>query len=103
MEEDEMSFVDEIKAICEKRVYRVRKQALHLGLEMGLRLGLHQALVCSYQARFGTMPEPLRETVDAIEDEHTLLAWVPLFTTGSIEDIAAAVLGTAAPQREPAR
>lgn len=98
-----MSFVEEIQAICEKRALRLCQQALGLGLEVGLREGLNRALVSSYQARFGSMPDSLREAFEATEDEHTLLGWVPLFTTGSVEDIAAAVLGASAAESQPAR
>jgi hypothetical protein len=88
-----MSYADEIPAIYDEWDRRVCQQALRLGLEVGLGEGLRRALLISYQARFGSVSEPLREAVELTEDEDTLLGWVPLFTTGSIEEIAAAVLG----------
>jgi hypothetical protein len=98
-----MNFVEEIQAICEKRARRLCQQALGLGLEVGLRGGLYRALVSSYQARFGSVPDSLLEAIELTEDEHTLLGWVPLFTTGSVEDITAGVLGASAAGREPAK
>jgi hypothetical protein len=56
---------------------------------------LHRALVASYEARFRSIPETLRVAIEAVDDEDTLMRWVVLFTTGSVEEIAAAVLGPA--------
>lgn len=107
LEEDEMSYANEIQAIYDEWDRRVRQQArqqgLKQGLEQGEERGLRRALLSSYQARFDTMPEPLRAALEATEDEDTLLGWVPLFTTGSVEEIAAAVLGPGAAQSEPVR
>lgn len=64
---------------------------------------LRAALVALYGTRFGAVPDSLREALEAIEDEHTLLGLVPRFATGSVEDIAAAVLGASAAGREPAK
>lgn len=97
-----MSFVEEIQTICDKRARRLCQHALGLGLEVGLREGLHRALVSSYQARFGSVPDSLLQAIELAEDEHTLLGWVPLFTTGSVEEIEAAVLGPDAAQSTPA-
>lgn len=98
-----MSYAEEIQAIYDKWDRRVRQQALKQGREEGREQGLRRALVSSYQARFGSVPEPLRAALELTEDEDTLLGWVPLFTTGSVEDIAAAVLGPGAAQSEPPR
>lgn len=110
-----MSYAEEIQAIYDEWDRRVRQQAEQRGIKRGLKRGLQRgreegreqglrrALVTSYQARFGTMPEPLHAAIEATEDEDTLLGWVPLFTTGSVEDIAAAVLGANAAEREPAK
>jgi hypothetical protein len=62
----------------------------------GLREVCRQSLVDLYQARFGDIPEPLREGIEAIvatNDEDTMLRWVVLAGTGSAEEIAAAFLG----------
>lgn len=101
--EDEMSYADEIQAIYDEWDRRVRQQALQQGLEQGEERGLRRALVSSYQARFSAVPEALRAAIEATSDEDTLLGWVPLFTTGSVEDIAAAVLGTDPGLSAPAR
>lgn len=85
----------EIQAIYDKWDREVRQRS---------REGaLRAALAASYGARFGTVPEPLRAALEATEDEHTLFGWVPLFATGSIEDIVAAVLGPGAAPGRPAR
>ena len=93
-EEDEMSYA-EIQAIYDKWDREVRQRSR----EEALRA----ALVASYGTRFGAVPEPLRAALEATEDEHTLLGLVPRFTTGSVEEIAAAVLGSSAAGREPAK
>lgn len=107
LEEDEMSYASEIQAIYDEWDRRVRQRAEEQGLERGREEGreegLRRALVTSYQARFGSMPEPLHAAIEATEDEDTLLDWVSLFTTGSVEDILAAVLDTSTAENEPAR
>lgn len=103
LEEDEMSYAEEIQAIYDEWDRRVRQQAEQRGREEGREQGLRRALLRSYQTRFGTMPEPLRAAIETTEDEDTLLDWVSPFTTGSVEEIAAAVLGTSAAKSEPVR
>jgi hypothetical protein len=86
-EEDEMSYA-EIQAIYDKWDREVRQRSR----EQGVRA----ALVALYETRFGALPDSLRAVLEATEDEHTLLAWVPLFTAAPAADIATAVLGAAA-------
>jgi hypothetical protein len=86
-EEDEMSYASEIEAIYDKWDREVRQRSR--------KQGVRAALVASYETRFGALPDALRAALDATEDEHTLLAWVPLFTAAPAEDIVTAVLGVA--------
>jgi hypothetical protein len=59
----------------------------------GMKEGYCLALGGLYRARFGDTPETLRAAIETVNDEETLRRWVVLAGTGSVEDIAAAVLG----------
>jgi flagellar biosynthesis/type III secretory pathway protein FliH len=72
-----------------------RKQGLEQGREQGREQGLKQgvahSLVEIYEARFGAMPEDLRAVVEDTADEPTLVAWLRLAGTRSVDEIAAAI------------
>ena len=84
LEEDPVSYA-EIDAIFDEWDRRVRGKTRSETL--------HRALVASYEARFRSIPEALRAAIEAADDEDTLMRWVVLFTTGSAEDIAVALVG----------
>jgi hypothetical protein len=56
--------------------------------------GIRKALVGSYEARFGLLPQALREAIEAMEmeDESTWLRWVTLFATATAGEIAVALV-----------
>lgn len=81
--EEDMSIAEELRSVYKDWERRVRNE----GMEKGIR----EALVSSYQARFGELPTAVRAAVDATSDIPTLRGWLPLFTTGSVEEIAAGV------------
>lgn len=49
-------------------------------------------LVNVYETRFGPLPPALREAIEAMEDEPTLLPWGTLFGTATADEIAATLL-----------
>jgi hypothetical protein len=75
-EEDDMSYVEELQTTYR----RVQGE------------GIREALVGSYEARFGTLPPALREAIEAMEDKSTLMRWVALFSTATADEIAATLL-----------
>jgi hypothetical protein len=60
-------------------------------IQEGVKQGVAHALVEVYEARFGTMPEDLRAVVEDTDHEPTLLAWLRLAGTRSVDEIAAAI------------
>jgi hypothetical protein len=49
-----------------------------------------------YEIRLGMMPPELKSIVEATTDEATLLAWLRLVETSSVETFAATVLASRA-------
>ena len=72
-----------------------RREAVQEGIEQGRKQGLKQgvahSLVEVYEARFGAMPEDLGAVVEDTADEPTLVAWLRLAGTRSVDEIAAAI------------
>jgi hypothetical protein len=75
-EEDDMSYVEELQTTYR----RVQAQAFR------------KMLVNVYETRFGPLPPGLREAIEAMEDEPTLLQWGTLFGTATADEIAATLL-----------
>ena len=65
--------------------------SLCVRFQEGVKQGVVHALVEVYEARFGAMPEDLREVVEDTDDEPTLVAWLRLAGTRSADEIAAAI------------
>jgi hypothetical protein len=86
--EEDMRNAEQLKSIYKDWERRVLAE----GREQGIEQGMREALVSSYQARFGAVPAALQTAIDATNDVSTLRRWLPLFTTASDVDIAAAVL-----------
>jgi hypothetical protein len=72
------------------------------GLLEGERKGLLEALQMTYRTRFGQMPSFI-EHIGIEQDPSTLGGWLPVFLTGSQEDIARAVSGKAKGKKNGAR
>lgn len=82
-----MRHAEQLKSIYKNWERRVREEGREEGIEQGMR----EALVSAYRARFGAVPSALQTAVEAVSDVPTLRRWLPVFTTASDEDIAAAV------------
>ena len=78
--EDYVSFVEELEASYAKWERHVKEEAFR------------EMLVNVYETRFGPLPPALREAIEAMEDEPTLLQWGTLFGTATADEIAAALL-----------
>jgi hypothetical protein len=91
-EEDEMSYAEELQAVYDRWERQIE--------ERERRRERRRALVGTYQARFGAVPESVHAGLEAA-DYDTLLRWVALFATGSAEEIAAAVLGASTANATP--
>jgi flagellar biosynthesis/type III secretory pathway protein FliH len=103
-----MSYAAKLEAIYAKMERRVFEKGVEEGLEQGIEKGIDKglaegiekgaqkgsrdALMDLYQARFGTMPEALRERIEATTDVPTLRRWVTLFGTATADEIAAVLL-----------
>lgn len=66
------------------------------GRAEGTAQGLAQGLVVIYEIRFGTMPSELKAAVEATKDAATLLDWLRLIETNTVETFAATVLASRA-------
>jgi len=53
--------------------------------------GIKQGLIEVYEARFGAMSEDLRAVVEDTDHEPTLITWLRLAGTRSVDEIAAAI------------
>jgi hypothetical protein len=68
-----------------------RREAIQEGVKQGVKQGVAHSLVEVYEARFGAMPEDLRAVVEDTDHEPTLVAWLRLAGTCSVDEIAAAI------------
>jgi len=77
-------------------------QAIAQAVAEGVAQGARQALVGSYEARFGEMPAALRKVLDETSDSQVLMDWVSLLTVRSEKEIAETLLAKSArPARRP--
>ncbi|WP_437535844.1 hypothetical protein WME79_15265 [Sorangium sp. So ce726] len=67
-------------------------------IEQGRTLGMAQATIELYEARFGPPPPSLRLAVEAMRDLSTLRAWLLLAGTGTREEVHQA-LAAGPPER----
>jgi hypothetical protein len=68
-----------------------RREAIQEGVKQGLKQGIAHSLIEVYEVRFGAMPEDLRTVVEDTDDEPTLVAWLRLVGTRSVDEIAAVI------------
>jgi hypothetical protein len=68
-----------------------RREAIQEGVEQGVKQGVAHSLVEVYEARFGAMPYDLRAVVEDTDDEPTLVAWLRIAGTRSVDELAAAI------------
>jgi len=71
----------------EKGLEEGREKGLEEGREEGERRALVRSLVAMYRARFGAMSARMAGALEGTADAVLLEAWVPLFATGSAEEI----------------
>ena len=67
------------------------KQGVEQGIKQGVEQGIKQGLIEVYEARFGAMSEDLRAVVEDTDHEPTLITWLRLAGTRSVDEIAAAI------------
>ena len=60
-------------------------------VQQGVKEGVAHSLVEVYEARFGAMPDDLRQVVEDTDDESTLVAWLRLAGTRSAGEVAVAI------------
>jgi len=85
-----------------------KAKAVEQARQQGRAEEMHNSLRAVYQARFGAPPRTIAAALARTHDPAVLQAWLPLFVTGSVEAIAAAVKPAKAaaaprPRRAPAR
>ena len=68
-----------------------RREAVQEGIKQGVEQGIKQGLIEVYEARFGAMSEDLRAVVEDTDHEPTLITWLRLAGTRSVDEIAAAI------------
>ena len=68
-----------------------RREAVQEGIQRGVEQGIKQGLIEVYEARFGAMCEDLRAVVEDTDHEPTLITWLRLAGTRSVDEIAAAI------------
>jgi len=64
-----------------------RREAVQEGVEQGIKQGLMEV----YEARLGAMSEDFRAVVEDTDHEPTLITWLRLAGTRSVDEIAAAI------------
>jgi len=67
------------------------RKAFERGHEHGLEQGaiaLRGAILDLYESRLGPVPQPIRQTVEAMHDPSTLRGWIKLVGVASAEEIA---------------
>ena len=67
------------------------EQGIERGIKQGVEQGIKQGLIEVYEARFGAMSEDLRAVVEDTDHEPTLITWLRLAGTRSVDEIAAAI------------
>ena len=82
----------------EKAFEQAFEQAFKQGFERGLEQQAKRGLDLLYQARFGAMPRPIADAIEATHDIATLERWLVLVGTQSQEEVAAAVQADSPPQ-----
>ena len=73
-------------------------QGFEQGFERGREQEAKRVLALLYQARFGGMPLPVADAIEATHDIATLERWLVLVGTQSQEEVAAAVQADSPPQ-----
>jgi hypothetical protein len=68
-----------------------RREAVQEGIKQGVEQGIKQGLIEVYEARFGAMSEDLRAVVEDTDHEPTLITWLRLAGTRSVDELAAAI------------
>jgi hypothetical protein len=86
----------EVERIHEETLNRGRREGLKEGLQEGLNEGLRKgearSLLLIYQHRLGPVPASIQGAVMAIEDPARLEALLPIFLSGTAQEIARALL-----------
>jgi hypothetical protein len=88
---DDQEFLMDTQDIVETWRREAVEEGIEQGRKQGLKQGVAHSLVEVYEARFGAMPEDLRAVVEDTADEPTLVAWLRLAGTRSVDEIAAAI------------
>ena len=88
---DDQEFLMDTQDIVETWRREAVQEGLKQGREQGLKQGVAHSLVEVYEARFGAMPEDLRAVVEDTDHEPTLITWLRLAGTRSVDEIAAAI------------
>jgi len=74
-------FIMEDTPIVQQIVERVEKRSIEKGIEKGIPLGIQQVLLKLITARFGTVPEDIRQKIQASNDSANLEQMATLLLT----------------------
>jgi hypothetical protein len=86
----------------EREMYEVyfHREGRRQGRREGRAEGLQQALITTYRARFGRVPDELERAIEATRIPATLLRWQATFCTQTADEIAAMIrLATSSPPK----
>jgi hypothetical protein len=89
--EDDMQYTEKLERLYAEWEQRVKRQGLEQGLELGREQATRDNIIRLYQARFGSMPEDMREALARIREEAGLERLLIVTGTGALEDVSAAV------------